>query len=741
MAVVAMKRALVIGHADRAEQITLALQRGGVIEIEQAELTAALPDGAGSASLAREEETLVDRVDDTRFVLDFLGRYRVPPKRPFASFVTEKFHIGLAEFEAIDRNLNFSHLLAECRRLEIGLADVDRSLAPLDRRTEELSRWTWLDVGLDVLRGMRTTRAIAFRGDPRHLKEFEDAIKASPTAAESTLSDGAMLVIAHSAEVDAIRELARASGLAETPLPQGSGTPLAELEDLEAEREALLVRADGIRREVEGLSRLYPDALAAWQSARNALARVHARQRFDATAHAVFIQGWVRSDAAGSLVEALAPFEEADITLVDPTEDETPPVEIKNPKWMEPFELLTRLYGMPDYREFDPTPFFAPFFTLFFGITVGDVGYGLILVVACWLIMTKVDIAENAKRFMRLVIYGGFASMAVGVVTGGWFGVDIKDLPPVLKSLVLLDPLNGAMVFLILTVALGVVQITWGILIEAADSVRHGEVWAAVRDQLTTLMVIIPGVLAFAGWIASTVSPTLPPVLAVVYPLSLTMLALGAAAVTFLTGDFFPAAVAPWREPASAWTWVDRAIAMAFVAVVAGWLLGIFGAGLVGWQGLVAMIFVALVASRTGRKMVVGALAGLYNLYGMSGYIGDILSYVRLMALGLATVLIGSTVNLMAKMVFAGLPGGPREAGLGSLVGFAAVYLLTAVGGLAILVVGHTFNVVINLLGSFVHPMRLQFVEFFSKFYEGGGKPFRPLTYTTDTLVLERGEH
>lgn len=736
-----MKRALVIGHADRAERITRALQRGGVIEIEQAELTEARPDAPRAALLVREEEALVDRVDDTHFVLDFLGRYRVPPKRPFASFVTEKFHIGLAEFEAIDRHLNFEHLLAECRRLEAGLADLDRQLASLDRRTEELSRWAWLDVRLDALGDMRVVRAMALRGDARHLETFEESIGRSVMAAEATRADGAMIVIAHAVEVDAVRDLARASGLAETTLPQGSGTPLAELEGLEAEREALRRHADSIRREIEALTRLYPDVLAAWQSTRNALARVHARQRFDATAHAVFIQGWVRSDAAGSLVEALAPFEEVDVTLVDPAQDEDPPVEIKNPKWMEPFELLTRLYGMPDYRELDPTPFFAPFFTLFFGITVGDVGYGLLLVLACWLILTKVDIAENAKRFMRLVIYGGFASMAVGVVTGGWFGVDLKDLPPVLKSLVLLDPLNGAMVFLILTVALGVIQITWGILIEAADSVRHGEVWAAVRDQLTTLMVIIPGVLAFAGWIASTVSPTLPPVLAVVYPVSLTMLALGAAAVTFLTGDFFPAAAAPWREAGSAWTWVDRAVAAAFVAVVAGWLLGIFGAGLVGWRGLLAMIGVALVVSRTGRKMVVGALAGLYNLYGMSGYIGDILSYVRLMALGLATILIGSTVNLMAKMVFAGLPGGPRGPGAGSLVGFAAVYLLTALGGLLILVVGHTFNVVINLLGSFVHPMRLQFVEFFSKFYEGGGRPFRPLTYTTDTLVLERGEH
>lgn len=741
MAVVPMKRALVIGHTDEAERLTLALQRGEVMEIEQAEFTDGQETASRAAGIAREEASLLDRLDDARFALELLGRSRVPPKRPFASFVTEKFHIGVGEFETIDRDLNFEHLLSECRRLEGELSEVDRLMVPLDRRAEELDHWLWLDVRLDELRGTRHTRAVMLRGIDRHLDAFESSLADRAPAAEAVRSDSTMVVITHVGQVDSVSDLAREHGLTEVPLPHGEDTPSAELELVGAEHDRLLAHAEAIRGEVEVLSRLYPDVFAFSESTRNALARVHARQRFDATTHAVFIQGWVRADRPGALSSALAPFREIDVTLVDPLPEEAPPVEIQNPKWLEPFELLTRLYGMPDYRELDPTPLFAPFFIVFFGITVGDVGYGLMLAVTCWLILKRVDIAENARKFMRLVIYGGFAAMIVGVLTGGWFAVEMASLPAPLRRLVVLDPLGQAMAFLIFATVLGVVQISWGLLVESWDRIRSGEWWSAVRDQATTLLVLLAGVGTFAGWITSMATPKIPAALAVVYAVSLKGLAIGVAAMALLGGGFYEPAVETLRARREGGSWPDLVMTSALAAVVTVWVVGaIAGAAWVGWQVLAGTVVVAVVVSRTGRKMIVGLLSGLYIVYGMTAYIGDVLSYARLMALGLATVLVGATVNLMAGMVFAGRPSWPVEADVTAAVGFVLLYLLATAGGLAVLVFGHTFNVGINLLGSFVHPMRLQFVEFFGKFYEGSGRPFKPLAYTTDTLVLDRSE-
>jgi V/A-type H+-transporting ATPase subunit I len=141
-----------------------------------------------------------------------------------------------------------------------------------------------------------------------------------------------------------------------------------------------------------------------------------------------------------------------------------------------------------------------------------------------------------------------------------------------------------------------------------------------------------------------------------------------------------------------------------------------------------------LFVSKAVRRGVVGVLTGAYNVYGLTGFVGDVLSYLRLPALGLSGMLVGSVFNILTALVWGGV--GPLMARGGLvMVGGAVVAVLAVV----LFAVGHTFNVVINLLGAFVHPTRLQFVEFFSKFYEAGGRPFSPFRFRTDGLVLDVG--
>jgi V/A-type H+-transporting ATPase subunit I len=150
---------------------------------------------------------------------------------------------------------------------------------------------------------------------------------------------------------------------------------------------------------------------------------------------------------------------------------------------------------------------------------------------------------------------------------------------------------------------------------------------------------------------------------------------------------------------------------------------------------LLGLTVVGLFASRAVRKCVVSFLGGAYAVYGMSAFLGDILSYTRLAALGLSGALVGMVFNVLAKMVWDPVGGLWAGGGAGWMLAVVAV-----VAAVAIFVVGHVFNVVINLLGAFVHPARLQFVEFFSKFYEGGGHPLAPFKFATRSVVLSAGE-
>jgi V/A-type H+-transporting ATPase subunit I len=173
-----------------------------------------------------------------------------------------------------------------------------------------------------------------------------------------------------------------------------------------------------------------------------------------------------------------------------------------------------------------------------------------------------------------------------------------------------------------------------------------------------------------------------------------------------------------------------------------GWSIVLVG-GLLGWAitGSIELLWLVLgvsalglIFSRAIRRGIVGVLAGAYNVYGLTGFVGDILSYLRLPALGLSGTLVGSVFNILTALVWTAAAPLMAKGGLSWV--FAALVALLAI---AVFAVGHVFNVVINLLGAFVHPTRLQFVEFFGKFYEAGGRPFKPLSLRTDGLVLDAG--
>ena len=345
-----------------------------------------------------------------------------------------------------------------------------------------------------------------------------------------------------------------------------------------------------------------------------------------------------------------------EIIASEPSKDDEPPVdlEIKGPA--DPFQMVTRLYGIPNYREIDPTPLIAPFFAFFFGICITDAGYGFIVALIAILAVRKVT--GGGKNLLRLLVYAGLATMVVGAMTGGWFGISPDRLPGPLLKLRLLDPQgSGQMDFLKAILVIGFIQVWFGFFVKLYIDIRDRDWAAACFDELPWVLAMI--LIGVAGFLLLSHAPMI-----------------------------------------------------SVLVVVAGILL--------------CCAVIILFAGRESSNPVARIGTGGFELYTkITGTFGDVLSYLRLFALGLATGIIASVINTMGGMMW----GSP----IGKVI---------AIG---IFIGGHIFNLVINALGGFIHTARLQFVEFFTKFYEGGGEEFRPFkrehTYVTvvDAENLQKG--
>jgi V/A-type H+-transporting ATPase subunit I len=707
-----MLRVTVLGHASVLDESVERMRRAGVLEIETvAEGTAPAYASPDPAEVRRLEEYRADAV----FIRDFLRRYHTSDQ-PFASFISEKLHLSEEEFAALEVDTTLLHVYEQCQGVADSMAELRRERGRLQALAHELLAWEPLR--LEIGRWVGTEHVALFTGvipssegpaTREMLREVAPYVSVEELA--SVGGRTAWVVMAHRTVVDEVRAALAGTDFADVTFPGLHDYPAEEravaLERI-ADIDEQLAVLDG---QAQALSDQYHDDAVALVEAIDAdLEAVTVREHFGTTERAFVVTGWVSAKRRGVLDEALEPLADTlDVSYEDPGPGDTPPVELENPRFLRPFEVLTDLYGRPRYDELDPTPLLAPFFWVFFGICIGDVGYGLMLIVASWLIKKKLDVAPGVKKLMDLFIVGGVGAIFAGVALGSYFAWDL-ELPPLLESLRLINPMEDLPAFLIFSIALGVLQVLFGVLISAWNLARKGDWASAVFDQASTVVL-------FAAIAVAVLVPSLSTV-AIVLGLGLTAL-----------GKSRALDVALREVEAPAW---DKALGAAWLAVFVGWLLSLaFGwSAPLGWM-LLASTVAGMVVSKATRRVVAAMLGGAYAVYGLSSLIGDILSYTRLAALALSATLVGMVFNLLARLVGAGA-GSMFDKGGGAIVGGVLIMVFAAL----IFVVGHVFNVVINLLSAFVHPARLQFVEFFGKFYEGGGRAYAPFAFRSKTLVL-----
>lgn len=431
-------------------------------------------------------------------------------------------------------------------------------------------------------------------------------------------------------------------------------------------------------------------------------------QALPETIRTVNIIGWILRRNMKRLDNLVQRAQYAFYEKIEPEPGERPPVALQNVSLSKPYEMLINLYSMPDSREYDPTPFLAVFFPIMFGLCITDAVYGILLILISLFLMKKVT---GDKSLFNILLVGGIFTIFTGAMVGGWMGdifeyIGYIPLINFKNTFMLFDPVKQPMVFIGLALALGFIHMMLGIAIEIVDNLRNHEYSQAVFANLTWF-IILPSIILY--FTAFSSSPIAQGILEIV----LWACIMGIIVASHPEGKPNPIDQVVWG--------------------VLLWILWYFGTSTAGTllqfsyvievPKYMLLMLIPLLGFEIIRfkhmKQVLGKIAwGFYNLYGISSYLGVLLSYVRLMALGMVTGVIAIAINKIAWMV-TGIP----------VVGIVLVIL--------VLIPSHLFNLVINTLGGFIHTMRLQYIEFFGRFYSGGSKPFKPFRMETDYVELK----
>ncbi len=453
------------------------------------------------------------------------------------------------------------------------------------------------------------------------------------------------------------------------------------------------------------------------------------------------IFGWIKEIDTEKLDRSLSDINGVYIEYKTPEKKDNPPVALNNRKIFKPFEMILNLYGTPMPEEIDPTPLLTPFFVIFFGLCLTDAGYGVLMTLSLVLVLF---LLKRKDAIIYVLLLGSIATIFAGAITGGWFG----DMPDRLgfgwfrKEFILFDPMTNPMPFFYLSLAIGYIQMLFGILVEVYDSLRHKNFATAIFENLTwfVLLFLIP-VYAIWGEKLSTSSRLLIILLMLVSVVTIFTLSnresdspLWVSVTVWLFFTFFMIALTNnmWHIPDIVVRIVLSVIPLFFI--VSGFITsenkktllitGLIGMGIIILWNInilpIGLLFLAFILPLSAFKGWIGRLSwGLYNLYGATSYLGVVLSYIRLMALGMVTGGIALAINTIAWKVLA-VP----------YVGIILAFI--------ILVIGHLYNIAISALGAFVHTLRLQYVEFFPRFFTGGGRRFVPFRINTKYFDIRR---
>ena len=449
-----------------------------------------------------------------------------------------------------------------------------------------------------------------------------------------------MVLTVHISQAEDHIAALKALGWSRVTLGERTGTAAANLSALRQEQTALAEKRALLEEAIIQCAGQKPELRQLSDASRIEINRGEAKSRTRDTAETFLLEGWFPAENTKEL-EMLLEGCTCAWQMTDPVPEDYPrvPVKLKNNRFTQPLNMVTEMYSLPAYGSLDPNPYMAPFFILFYGIMMADMGYGLLMFLAGFLISKKYAPKGTAGNLFGLMTLCGISTFIMGALTGGFFGDFLTQVVKLTTGgdftlPALFTPLDDTLMILIGAMALGMVQIITGMAISFVRKLKNGQVMDAVWEELTWWVV-------FAG---------------------IGLMAAGMTSVVLYVG--------------------------------------------------LAMVVLGPVLTNKGFGKITGIFGSLYNH--ITGYFGDILSYSRLMALMLAGSVIAQVFNT-----------------LGAIPGNIIVFLIISLAGNAL-------NFALNLLGCYVHDLRLQCLEYFGKFYEDGGKPFKPLMADTKYVDITK---
>lgn len=652
MAIVKMKKFTLLAFESQRAELLEKLQAFAEVEFINLQDNDFLESNEDFKDLSKEGldseyAECEEKLSKAKFALNFLKEY-VPQKSGLQALKEGKVELTLKELEEKVLNSNWEAIFDKVKEKEAKFNKLDNEKTKLQSTIDSLSPWENFDASFEDLESLKIPTflgSIPKQNEESLSSELEDCYF---EIVSSNNDETFFFVMCDTEQKEEVNEKLRALGFSQFKTEE-KVTPLKTIHDSIDRMAKIDSEKFFIKEELADFDEEYKTLELVNEYYENMIVRKEATGNFLKTENVMVIQGWLAADDEKELINVVKKVagDEAYLTFEDVKEDEYDkvPTKLKNNELCTCFESITEMYSTPKYDEIDPTPLLTPFYLLFFGMMVADMGYGLLMILATGFVLKKFKLDEGTRKFIKFFFYLGFPTIGFGAIYGAFFGDLIPSLPR------LIDTNKDITTILILSIVLGAIQIFCGLGIKAYMLIKAGKPLDAFYDvgswviTLISLAVVLVG--AFVGGVPSIVKT---------------------------------------------------------IAIV----LMIFG-----------MVVIVLTNGRGAGSKAAELGQGAYALYGITSYVGDLVSYTRLMALGLAGGSLAGAFNMIIGL-------------------FSSNIVALILFGPLLFVFGHIFNLALSLLGAYVHTCRLQYVEYFGKFYEGGGRAFSPFKAEEKYINLKK---
>jgi len=581
MSIARMEKVRVVGLKRQRRQILDLLQSLAMLQVEETD----------AEPVALERDIHYDAIiTDMEFAIDFLETYEVNTKGFLEGLAPGKAIVDYKDVKARVGKVLAAKPVKRCHRLESELVNLNELERNLSRERDLLLSWQDLNEPLEDLVKMK--HAVFFAGVMSDLgiagaREALGTLPAEIQVVKADKNGSLVLAAAEKGAADQVQQILLENDYLPIKLPVSPRTPSEEIAKIDQSLKAANNRREEVTKVAKKIAQGRFDLMLAHDFFMQKRAAQNAEKKVTLSPYTFVVEGWTRRRDIPKLKKKLmALFPDSLVVAIEPKEDEEPPVAIENTSIVRPFEAVTSIYGLPAYKDVDPTPLLSTFFIIFFGLCLGDAGYGITLSLVAYIFYRKVGPTSGARKLLKLLFYGGITTFIAGATTGGWFGVEPMAFPeflhPVrdfLLKIRVLDPVNNPIQMLLVALSLGIVQIIFGILVSFYVKVRDGQLLDAILDDLLWIYFI------------------------------LILVAFG----------------------------IQKMGAMMISPYIGKMVIG-------------GAIVLVLTQGRKEKKWILKLGSGILSLYKTVGFLSDTLSYSRILALGLATSIIAMVINMVALM-------------------------------------------------------------------------------------------